>query len=373
MLPASPRRSVTLEMGDNEMSEHKHEEMVDDAQMRHAQELHGQAIFINGIDPTWPDRFDSEYARKLKAGGVTAINSTTTMPWDNFAGSINSLKEWYRRLDAVRGAGISQARSVSDIEECHALGRVASIFGMQTSNGIEGDKDNLRIFHELGIRIMGIAYQRRNLIADGCGESTNAGLSILGHDVIREMNRLGIVIDLSHTGERSSLEILGLSEQPVVFSHSASKALSDHSRNITDEQLDRLAEREGVVGVPAASFMLLKADEPGTFRPTSVETVLDHIDYFVRRIGADHVGVGFDVAERRTEDDYEKWTYGRFPEIFTRLKPGMFDLKFAKGLEDASKARNITLGLIRRGYSDQDIIRILGGNFIRVFRIVWGN
>src|SRR3972149_5889884 len=102
-----------------------------------ARKIHQEAIFVNGLDPTWPDRFDSEYAGKLKAGGVTAVNSTIPMPWDNFAYTVGKFGEWYRRLDETRADGAIQARSVKDIRNAHKEGKVAAIFGAQTAYGIE--------------------------------------------------------------------------------------------------------------------------------------------------------------------------------------------------------------------------------------------
>lgn len=307
----------------------------------------------------------------MKAGSVTAVNSTVPMPWFGFEETVKAIIDWRTRAESLRDHGMAVVASEKEIRERHATGLVGTIIGAQSANGIEDDLSNLEALHLLGMRIMGLAYQRRNFLADGCSESANGGLSRFGFAAVKAMNEVGILVDVSHTGDASAMDTVAASGKPVVYSHGGVRALCDHPRNISDALMDAIADGGGVIGIAAPSFMLKKA-EPGYLHETTVDDVLDHIEYVIERVGVEHVGLGLDVADRRRESDYEEYTYARYPEIFGRLQPGMFERKFAYGAEDQSKVPNVIDGLRGRGYSDEDVAAIAGENFLRVFAAAWG-
>ena len=203
-----------------------------------------------------------------------------------------------------------------------------------------------------------LTYNERNPLGDGCTERTDAGLSDLGVQVVAEMNRLGIVIDLSHVGYRTSMEAMEASRAPVIFSHSNAKAICNSARNLTDDQIRAAAAGGGVVGVNAFPAFVSRDPAP------SVEHFLDHIDHMVGLIGENHVGLGCDFS-RETEDDYEYFKYKE--DVYPR-PPWVYPA----GIDGFAKIPNVSRGLVARGYRDDTIRKILGGNFFRIFRQVWG-
>jgi membrane dipeptidase len=329
-------------------------------------DLHRKAIVINGLESTRDPDFTPEYFDVLKRGGITAMNATSAWVDDDFQGAVlgsalrNGILGWYDIVD--RHTKFSLVRSVDQIKKIKIEGKVGLILGWQNAKPI-GDKiPLLRIAYELGIRIIQLTYQRRNLVGDGCGERTDCGLSRFGVDVVKEMNRLGIVIDLSHVGKRTSLDAIEISEDPVIFSHSSARALCSHFRNVDDEQIKAVAEKGGVVGVTGMSTFLR---ENGMEKGTTVEDLLDHIDYVINIVGADHVGFGLDMDYVLNTAEVAKLSE-MFPE---------FDIppvrKNRYCMENAAQTVDITKGLFVRGYSHQEIKNILGGNFLRVFSRVW--
>jgi membrane dipeptidase len=209
---------------------------------------------------------------------------------------------------------------------------------------------------------------KRDLFTDGTLEAGNAGLSEAGRDFVREANRLGIVIDVSHTGERSSLEMIELSEDPVIFSHSNAKVLCPSSRNLANEQLDAVAAKGGVIGITTFS-PLLRPDVTRLNRPT-VEDVLTHIDYVVQRVGIDHVGLGMDWGHQRRQEDLD--LHNRAYKDFNKNKLEV-ETAHAHGLDGPQDFVNVTELLLARKYKDEEIGKILSRNFLRVFEAVWAH
>ena len=227
---------------------------------------------------------------------------------------------------------------------------------------LERDAGLVEVFQRLGVRMIQLCYNQRNFVGDGCSEPTDAGLSSFGIHVIREMERVGIVVDLSHTGYRTTMEALAMSTRPPVFSHSNVRALCDNRRNITDDQIRAVAERGGLIGIDGfPAFVKIGA------QPTLVDFV-DHIDYVVQLVGVDHVGLALDYYGPGNAADYAaqiasgRWRAEDYPP-----PPHIYPT----GIEDASGFMNITRELLARGYSDDDVLKVLGANWTRVFSAVW--
>lgn len=340
-----------------------------------AMEIHYKASFVNGLDSNIPKYFDKKYFSNLKKAGIDVINAgCTVMPWMKLGNS--EFWHWLGEMEhnlATNNELASFVTTVEDIKKANMERKVAVILGCQDLSMIDRDLKLLRILYKLGFRILGLAYQYRNVIADGCGERTDAGLSNFGVNIVKEMNELGIVIDLSHVGRASTIDVMKISEDPVIFSHSCVRTLNPHIRNISDEQIKCLAENGGVVGIAAVSNFLVKPTDPSKTPYATVEDYLDHIDYVAKLVGVNHVGIGLDIGERYTLEDWHYIVFDRYPE----LHPVMSEEEFKKqlqqpyGLKKAEDCINITMGLVTRGYSDQEIEKILGGNFLRVFKKVW--
>jgi len=227
-----------------------------------------------------------------------------------------------------------------DILRAKELGKVALILSMEGAEGLEGDLSVLRTCYRLGLRVLGITWNRRNAAADGTAEiRTGGGLTRFGVDLVKECNRLGIVLDLSHLAPAGVEDVLEFSESPVAVTHANCHALWPHPRNLTDEQLEAIARKGGIVGVtPVPPFL------GEDVRHGQLSVLLDHIDHMVSVMGEDGVGLGMDFD-------------------------GVGDLR-TEGIEDVSKLPNLTRGLVERGYTDGAIGKILGDNFLRVFRKV---
>ena len=234
--------------------------------------------------------------------------------------------------------------------------RISIVIGFEGGEAIGGDLRRLRIFHRLGLRRLTLTWNNRNEIADGVRwQRSKSGLTEFGVDVVHECNRLGILVDVSHITDPGFWDTLDASEDPVIASHSNCRALCGSMRNLTDEMIKALVEKGGVMGVNFVPFFLADIDfakvrggdqeEAKKLASVTVETVVDHVDHIAEITGStENIGLGSD--------------YDGVPTI-------------AKGLEDVSKLPNLTKALVMRGYSDQEIQKILGGNFLRVIKRVW--
>ena len=218
---------------------------------------------------------------------------------------------------------------------------------------------------------MGITYSGANFLGAGCAELTREvqGLSFVGIEAVKEMNRLGMLIDMSHSGDATTWDVLRLSEKPVVFTHSNARELADTARNKPDDQIKAMADTGGVMGIAPVPRMVNDDMSKAT-----LEGLLDHIDYIVGLVGVNHVGLGLDftdATERYAKPIKEPWTIWRErrPEMLGTWED-FFTVPYAADIEDMTKLPNLTRGLVVRGYSDEDITKILGDNWLRVFEEV---
>lgn len=344
------------------------ETLSKDEQQR-AMRIHRDAIVINALDSTRIAQGDAEYIRKLKSSGVTAINHTVAAD-ERAPEAMKSIVDWWRVYQQFPN-DIILGRGLDDIYRAKAEGKVAVFFGFQDTTPMEGQLHMFEIYHTLGVRFVQLTYQRRNLVGDGCGERTDGGLSRFGIEVVRELNRLGIVIDLSHVGVRTTLETIEQSSHPVTVTHSAARKLCETVRNKTDEEIKALAARGGVIGIsPKSGFLKSTGLRDGT----TLDDYLDHIDYIADLVGVDFVGIGTDVGDERKYTLERMRSFNqRYPEVAIIDSTLRIDLMHSEGLRSPETLYNITAGLVRRGYSEADIRKVIGGNFMRVFEQVWGS
>lgn len=240
-------------------------------------------------------------------------------------------------------------------------GRLGIGFHFQNTTPLGEDLRLLHRFHRLGVRMIQLTYNHRNAVGDGCMEPKDRGLTSFGRDLIGEMNHLGVVIDLSHTGERTTLEAIEASAHPTVFSHSNVGRIFDHPRNISDEQIRTVAEKGGLVGVNAVSAFL-RADGAGACR----SDLVDHIDYLVEMIGPHRVGLGLDFWSD-VPIDYSEWTAAGLwgADDISRY------VNWPDGICGPGHIPRIARELSDRGYSSKHIRGIMGGNWVSLFRSVW--
>ena len=248
-------------------------------------------------------------------------------------------------------------RSVADIKRAKRAGKLAIAFDLEGMNSLNGDVNMVNVYYELGVRQMLFAYNLNNLAGGGCHDG-NEGLTAFGRAVIKEMNRVGMMVDCSHTAYRTTMEAMEASAAPVIFSHSCAKAIHGHGRNIVDEQIKACARTGGVVGVNGVSMFLGEND-------ISSETFVRHVAHMADLVGAEHVGIALDYAfdadkvDDLVEGNSAYWPesagYGRHPTSYVPPK----------------QLREITETMVRHGFKDREILGILGGNFMRVASAVW--
>lgn len=256
--------------------------------------------------------------------------------------ALQVLDTFYSELEANPGKFVL-ATSVADIEAAKEKGIPAAVLGLEGCEALAGDLGLLRMFYRLGIRNIGFTWNWRNQAADGVAEKrTGGGLTSFGVALLEEMNRLGIMVDVAHLAPQGIRDVLEISQAPVIDSHCGADALCSHQRNLTDEQMEAVARKGGVVCVTyVPPFLTPDAKE------VPLSRVLDHMDHMVKVAGVDHVGLGSD---------------------FDGVPPD----NHVVGLEDATKLPALTAAMADRGYSEGAIRKILGGNLLRVFRHVMG-
>ncbi len=276
---------------------------------------------------------------RLREGGVDAqVFALFVHP--KFTGRgfarVTELLDAFDRLAARQPLIISRVTTAEEIERAAASGRIAAVLAVENATALDGDVENIDRLYARGVRMMGLTWNQSNDLADGALEDVHGGLTPLGRRVLARMQRLGIVVDVSHLSERSFWDALAATSGPIMATHSDAAAVTPHRRNLTDEQLRAIARRGGVVGVNFYPSFTGGAD---------LAHVLNHITHLVKVMGADHVGLGSDF------------------DGFTQT---------VQGLEDVSKLPNLTAALLARGVAPEDVKKILGGNALRVFRQVWG-
>jgi membrane dipeptidase len=309
----------------------------------------------------------------VRASGLTAANVTVSGVGSyakDYDTTIRNIGYWDAQIAAHPGV-LLLVRSAADIGEAKRSKRLGLIFGFQDATPIGEDLERVDTFGELGVRVFQLTYNRRNLVGDGCLEPGNAGLSKFGESYVERLNERRFLIDLSHGGERTTREAIAASNVPVAISHTGCAALAPLPRNKTDAELKLLADKGGVVGIYLMPFLRSSG------QPTAADLVR-HIEHAVNVCGEDHVGIGTDgnispvnfneafrqkfaaeVAERRAAGISAP---GERPDVYT----------FLPDLNSADRFAYIATLLAQRRFTDERIMKILGGNFERLFAAVWG-
>ncbi len=329
-----------------------------------ARKIYDEAIVIDGLSiSNWES--DAVF-RRLRAGNITAINATVAT-WENFVQTMAHLSAWMRRFR--ERDDILQVKETADIYTAKEQGKTGVILSFQNASPIENELDRLGLFLALGVRVIQLTYHETNLLGSGCWERTDGGLSNFGVDAVREMNRLGIVIDLSHVGPKTTMDAIEMSEQPVAITHANARSFCGHPRNKEEDALKLLAEKGGVVGATSFANFLPKGFD------STVEDFVDAIDDMVERVGIDHVAIGTDSTH---DQPLEFWHYigsqqgTKFPSTFADGSVPYTELSFQpKGIDSPAEFSNLAEALVNRGYSAEDITKLLGGNWMNLFERVW--
>lgn len=319
---------------------------------KNAARLYEDSIVIDGLAGT---TFAFE---ALSAAGVTAAHLTLAAHHEGFMRAIEWIKDYYAALQAHR-ATLKLVRTAEDIRAAKAEKKLGLILGFQSASPIEDDLTHLWIFAQLGVRIIQLTYMGANLVGAGCYEGIDNGLTYFGKTLIREMNRLGILVDLSHCGWKTAQDAIEMSTQPVVFTHSNPFEKCPNRRNIPDRLIKAVAHKGGVIGINGHPALCAVEHH----RRPSFTDYMDMLDYTVNLAGIDHVGLGPDLFEGFTAWQAFRWDR-RYDELDNPWG-------VTEDLAVESDLNRIAPEMAKRGYSPADIQKILGLNFLRVFDRVW--
>lgn len=294
---------------------------------------------------------------RFKAAGVDFISLTVNDFPGSLAGTARQIAAVVRHV-RERSDTMVLVRSVGDIRRAREEGKLALAFNLQETNPLEGEVDFVQTYYDLGVRHMLMAYNQKNRVGDGCAERTDAGLSRFGVRVVQEMNRVGMLVDGTHSGYRTTMDAMDVSTAPFVFSHCLAHAIHPHYRNIRDDQIKACARTGGVIGVNGVSAFLEDAT-------ASSEAVVRHIDHIASLVGPEHIGIGLDYV-RDTE------RLGAWAQANTDMWPHnegkpLGDIVFAQ----PEQLLEIADLLLSRQYSETEVRGILGENFARVATQVW--
>ncbi|MFX0117354.1 MAG: dipeptidase [Candidatus Hodarchaeota archaeon] len=335
-----------------------------------AMELHKELVVFDAstaIEIKWVETTEAQYFKSALEVGVTAINNTAFSSHANFRHAVTQISAWYNVLEHFRDK-IILTTTVEDIRKAKRDHKVAMIFGPQNTTMIEDDLQLLRIFHRLGIKICQLTYNEANLLGDGCTERTQRGLTDFGLQVLEEMNYQGILVDLSHCSDAVIADALECSKDAMAFTHVCCRAINGNPRNKTDEQLQALAEKGGVIGVAAWS--------PLTHTQEGIQPTLDdfftHLTRIIETTGIDHVGIGSDLpfgAFRTTDPTQWEIERKKWPAVYGNWT---VENKHVVGFDDVTSFPNVTKGLVALGYSKTEIRKIMGENFLKLCERVWG-
>lgn len=317
-------------------------------------------LIIDGLNVS---NWESENVyRDLQKGNVNAINATTAT-WENFTQTLDNISSWYAKFKNRKD--IALVRNVNDIFESADNGRIGIIIGFQNASPIENNLDYIYTFSELNVKIIQFTYHERNLLGNGCYERVDEGITNFGIDAIKIMNEVGILIDLSHVGIVTTMETIEYSEKPIAITHANPKSYHNVPRNKTDEALKLMASKGGIVGVTAIAPFLKKGDA------STVEDYVDAVSYTVDLVGIDHVAIGTDFTQDQPE---EFWKYigsqqgTKFPSTFTDVTTAA---NYPINFETPDKFPVLISAMEKKGFSKEEISKILGLNWIRVFEKVW--
>ncbi|GAA0545762.1 membrane dipeptidase [Halorubrum ejinorense] len=348
-------------------------ELTDEEQAR-ADELHRSTTIVDGLIAGTYYLDDSDYRDRLPEAGIAAGNLTVGGSDDDFEATVDGVCEVRERIRA-NADNYFLIESVEDIDS--AGDRTGIVLGFQGANWVGTDLDRIRVVDELDVKVIDLAYNRANTLGDGCCEGRDAGLTMLGREAVEELNDRGILLDVSHTNDATTMDVVEHSADPVIASHIGCRALANsQGRAKTDEQLRAVAEAGGVNCITPFPPVIKRDPDTHEVQPATVHDVLDHVDHAVEVGGIDSVAFGGDMSDRTLNSgsihqgsNLNVWRKTH-PEVYGDGPTDRMD-PYPEGLNRYTRLGNLTRGLVDRGYDDDEVRKILGGNLQRVFESVW--
>lgn len=309
-----------------------------------------EGLSVSGLDAVFDGLMD----------GTNLVLSNKPWKWDSLIYELGM-----RLCDIDHQDFVIRCRGVDDIEKAHRDGQVAFVPHIEGAGPIENDIERIEILYGLGVRAMGLVYSEQNYIGAGLREKGDGGLTYFGYDVVDRMNKVGMLIDVAHVGDKTSLDAIEASSKPIMVTHSGARSIWNSRRMKPDEVIKALADKGGLFGVEAAPHTTLSEKH----KEHSLESVMDHFQYIENEVGIDYVGFGPD-----TLFGDHVGVHHVFSSELSIKRMGSIEYKevpFVNGLENPSEFPNIIRWLVKNGYSDEEIKKAIGGNAIRVLRKVW--
>ena len=315
---------------------------------------------------------DLAFAEMMQTG-VTVLRDTvfpvgnTADPWSDYQKAIGDFRDYF----AANPDRLLQIRSATDILKAKRESKFGVIVGTQDSCMVSGDLDRLAQFKKDGVMTVQLTYNNGNLAGDGSLEPRNAGLSKLGRRTIERIETEKLLLDLSHGGARTMADAAAAAQRPLVISHTGARALTDHPRNTADATIRAVANKGGVIGVYFMPFLSTN------MKPSGAELIA-HIEHIANVAGDDHVGIGTDngvmplVLDEKSKKRMDDWTLERIKQGIAAPgeAPGVYTL--VADYNSIDRYRRLALLLERRGWSQAKLKKLMGGNFLRVYREAWG-
>lgn len=313
-----------------------------------------RGLRISGLDVVFDNFLD----------GICCVHSQHGWQWNDVITDIGM-----RFADLAKQDHVVRVHSLADIDRARALGQLGLVAGLEAATMIESEVDRIDVLYGFGIRQMGIAYSQANGLGSGLSERIDGGLTYFGERAIDRMNRIGMAIDVSHCGERTSLDVIRASTQPVFITHAGARALWDSPRLKSDEVIRACAERGGVIGIEAAPHTTLSRGREGQ----SLESVMDHFSYCVDLVGIEHVAFGPDTMFGDHASLHRAFANQlSLDRVTTATGHAPVIVDYVPGLENPGECFHTIVGwLVKNGHSDTEIAAVLGGNVRRVLEQVW--
>ncbi|HTF72677.1 MAG TPA: membrane dipeptidase [Edaphobacter sp.] len=320
---------------------------------RHGRDWTGyEGLSLSGLDVVF-DNF---------MNGTAMITSRAGWKWNDILHDIG-----IRFSDIAHQKMVFRAETLADLYSAKETGRIAFVGALEAATAIENELDRLDVLYGFGIRMSGIAYSEGNQLGAGLKEQRDGGLTEFGRKAVRRMNKLGMAIDVSHSGDQTSLDTIEVSEHPIFITHVGARTLWDSPRMKPDNVIEACAAKGGVIGIEAAPHTTLTRKNP----EHSIESYMEHFEYVAKLVGIDHVAFGPDTlfgdhvglhkvfeSELSLASAHGKST---FPKV-----------NWVKGIENPMEAfPNVVRWLVTHGYSDADIVKVVSGNILRVLKQVW--
>jgi membrane dipeptidase len=349
---------------------------LNDQERERAATLHESADIIDGLVAGTYYLDDPDYRDHLPNAGIIAGNLTVGGPSFDYTDTINGVADIRTRV-RENDDNYLLVESVEDIDTAAESNRTGIIMGFQGGNWVGNDLSRIVTMSELGIRIIDPTYNRGNTLGDGCCEYRDAGLTMLGREAVETCNEQGVVLDVSHCNDTTTTEVVEHSDDPIIASHIGCRALANsQGRALTDTQLEAIAEKDGVNCITPFPPVIKQDPETHEVQPATVEDVLDHIDHAVEVGDVESVAFGGDMSDKILDQgsitegsNLNVWRQTH-PEVYGDGPTDRMD-PYPEHLSRYTELHNLTYGLVDRGYSDDEVRKILGGNLHQVFETVW--